>query len=249
MRSRSRKSAARSVVHGVRATATRLADWFRSRHRAGRRRAAVCRPRSRTQRQRLPPPPAVACRRWWSRRARSRRTCRTVPISINVFTQKDLSNLAITSMDDYLQKVPSISYISTGPGTQLFVMRGVSDGSNPNYANTSSTGFFVDDMSMSYGGAQPDLHLYDVERIEVLNGPQGTTVRCGRHVGRDPLHHQQARRERLQCRRRPRRRQDPGRPEQPDLRGIRQHPPHRRGSRLSASAFSVETADSSTTSW
>ena len=53
-------------------------------------------------------------------------------------------------MDDYLQKVPSISYISTGPGTQLFVMRGVSDGSNPNLANTSSTGFFVDDISMSY---------------------------------------------------------------------------------------------------
>ena len=107
----------------------------------------------------------------------------TVPISIDVYTQKDLSNLAITNMDDYLQKVPSISYISTGPGTQLFVMRGVSDGSNPNYANTSSTGFFVDDLSMSYGGAQPDLHLYDIERIEVLNGPQGTTYGAGAMSG------------------------------------------------------------------
>jgi iron complex outermembrane recepter protein len=106
-----------------------------------------------------------------------------VPISINVFTQKDLSNLAINNMDDYLQKVPSVSYISTGPGTQLFVMRGVSDGSNPNYANTSSTGFFVDDMSMSYGGGQPDLHLYDIERIEILNGPQGTTFGAGAMSG------------------------------------------------------------------
>ena len=106
-----------------------------------------------------------------------------VPISINVFTEKDLSNLAITNMDDYLQKVPSISYISTGPGTQLFVMRGVSDGSNPNYANTSSTGFFVDDISMSNGGAQPDLHLYDIERIEILNGPQGTTFGAGAMSG------------------------------------------------------------------
>ena len=106
-----------------------------------------------------------------------------VPISINVFTQKDLSNLAITNMEDYLQKVPSISYISTGPGTQLFVMRGVSDGSNPNYANTSSTGFFVDDMSMSSYGAQPDLHLYDIERIEILNGPQGTTFGAGAMSG------------------------------------------------------------------
>jgi outer membrane receptor protein involved in Fe transport len=98
-----------------------------------------------------------------------------VPLSIDVFTAKDMKNLGIASMDDYLQKTPSISYISTGPGTQLFVMRGVSDGSNPNYANTASTGFFVDDLSMNDGGSQPDLHLYDIERIEVLNGPQGTT--------------------------------------------------------------------------
>src|SRR6185437_1927549 len=84
-----------------------------------------------------------------------------VPLSIDVFTKKDLQNLAITGLNDYAQKVPSISYISTGPGTQLFVMRGVSDGSNPTYANTSATGFFVDDMSMSWQGVQPDLHLYD----------------------------------------------------------------------------------------
>jgi iron complex outermembrane receptor protein len=106
-----------------------------------------------------------------------------VPISIDVLTQRDLKNLGIATMDDYLQKQPSMSYISTGPGTQLFVMRGVSDGSNPNYANTSSTGFFVDDMSMSFDGAQPDLHLYDIERIEVLNGPQGTTFGAGAMSG------------------------------------------------------------------
>src|SRR6202011_5757812 len=106
-----------------------------------------------------------------------------VPLSIDVFTKKDMQNLGITSFDDYAQKVPSISFISVGPGTQLFVMRGVSDGSNPNYANTSSTGFFVDDMSMSNSGAQPDLHLYDIERIEILNGPQGTTFGAGAMSG------------------------------------------------------------------
>jgi iron complex outermembrane recepter protein len=98
-----------------------------------------------------------------------------VPISVDVFTAQDMQNLGITQFEDYAYKVPSISFISAGPGTQMFVIRGVSDGSNPNYSNTSLTGFFLDDMSLSYFGVQPDLHLYDVERIEVLKGPQGTT--------------------------------------------------------------------------
>ncbi len=106
-----------------------------------------------------------------------------VPLSIDVFTKKDMQNLGIAGFDDYAQKVPSISFISEGPGTQLFVMRGVSDGSNPTYSNTSATGFFIDDMSLSWQGVQPDLHLYDIERIEVLNGPQGTTFGAGSMSG------------------------------------------------------------------
>jgi iron complex outermembrane receptor protein len=107
----------------------------------------------------------------------------TVPLSIDVFTKRDLQNLGIAQFDDYAEKVPSMSFISVGPGTQLFVMRGVSDGSNPNYANSSATGFFVDDMSTSWFGTQPDLHLYDMAQIEVLNGPQGTTFGAGSMSG------------------------------------------------------------------
>ena len=106
-----------------------------------------------------------------------------VPLSVDVFTKKDMQNLGITQFDDYAEKVPSISFISVGPGSQLFVMRGVSDGSNPNYANSSATGFFVDDMSTSWFGTQPDLHLYDIAQIEVLNGPQGTTFGAGSMSG------------------------------------------------------------------
>src|ERR1700733_10152568 len=106
-----------------------------------------------------------------------------VPLSVDVFTKKDMQNLGISGFDDYAEKVPSISFISEGPGTQFFVMRGVSDGSNPNYSNTSATGFFIDDMSLSWQGVQPDLHLYDIERIEVLNGPQGTTFGASSMAG------------------------------------------------------------------
>src|SRR5262252_3486273 len=85
-----------------------------------------------------------------------------VPLSVDVFTQKDMENLGITGLEDYVQKSPNMSFISTGPGTQIIVIRGASDGSTPNYSNTSATGFFFDDMSLSWQGIQPDLHLYDI---------------------------------------------------------------------------------------
>lgn len=106
-----------------------------------------------------------------------------VPQSIDVFTAKDLQNLSIAQFEDYATKTPSVSFISIGPGTQMFFMRGVSDGSNPNVVNTSSTGYFIDDLSMSYYGSIPDLHTYDIERIEILNGPQGTLFGAGSMSG------------------------------------------------------------------
>jgi outer membrane receptor protein involved in Fe transport len=106
-----------------------------------------------------------------------------VPMSIDVLTTQDIQNLGIVSFDDYAIKTPSVSFISIGPGTQTFYIRGVSDGTNPNYANTSATGFFLDDSSLSWYGVQPDLHLYDMERIEVLNGPQGTTFGASSMAG------------------------------------------------------------------
>ncbi len=106
-----------------------------------------------------------------------------VPISMNVFTKKDLQNLAISQFEDYASRTPSISFVSAGPGTQTFVIRVVSDGSNPNYANTATTAYLVDDMSMNFDGTTPDLHLYDLQRIEVLNGPQGTTFGASAMAG------------------------------------------------------------------
>jgi iron complex outermembrane receptor protein len=97
-----------------------------------------------------------------------------VPQSIDVFTSKDIQNLGISQFEDYASRSPSLSFISIGPGYQEFFLRGVSDGSNPNAANTSTTGLYLDEQSLSYFGGIPDLHMYDIQRIEVLNGPQGT---------------------------------------------------------------------------
>ncbi|NNM62313.1 MAG: TonB-dependent receptor [Steroidobacteraceae bacterium] len=106
-----------------------------------------------------------------------------VPESIDVFTSKQLQNLGITQFEDYASKVPSVSFISIGPGYQQFFMRGVSDGSTPNNQNTSTTGYYLDNQSLSYYGGIPDLHAYDIKRIEVLNGPQGTLFGAGAMSG------------------------------------------------------------------
>ena len=75
--------------------------------------------------------------------------------------------------------------ISTGQDDQRITIRGASDGSTANYgfSNNSTTGYLVDDLAMDFYGHDPDLHLYDIERIEVLNGPQGTLFGPGALAG------------------------------------------------------------------
>ena len=104
-----------------------------------------------------------------------------VPQNIDVYTSRDLESLHITQLEDYLTLAPSLSFISTGPDQQRFFIRGASDGSNPNFgsANVSTTAYLIDDLSLGFYGRIPDMHLYDVERIEILNGPQGTLFGAG----------------------------------------------------------------------
>jgi outer membrane receptor protein involved in Fe transport/tetratricopeptide (TPR) repeat protein len=99
-----------------------------------------------------------------------------VPQNIDVFTAQNLKDLRVVRLDDVITLSPSISFISSGPGGQRMTIRGASDGSSPNYgsSNVSTVGYLVDDLALDYYGHNPDLHLYDIERIEVLNGPQGT---------------------------------------------------------------------------
>jgi iron complex outermembrane recepter protein len=106
-----------------------------------------------------------------------------IPASVDVYSKEALENLAITKVEDYATRTPSISMISIGPGGQYLFMRGASDGSNPEATANSIAGFFLNDISLGYYGGIPDLHMYDLERIEVLNGPQGTLYGSGSMSG------------------------------------------------------------------
>src|SRR5215469_2870376 len=106
-----------------------------------------------------------------------------IPETIQALSASDIQNLGIVHFEDIVRAMPTVSYESIGPTDQMFYIRGVSDGSSANASNISTTGYFLDDASTSYYGYIPDLHLYDIQRIEVLDGPQGTLFGAGAMSG------------------------------------------------------------------
>ena len=76
---------------------------------------------------------------------------------------------------DYAELIPSLSYIQYGPGRAAFYIRGTSDGNFGNLAGPNTTvAMYIDESPINTVGLKPDLHIYDMERVEVLNGTKGT---------------------------------------------------------------------------
>lgn len=103
-----------------------------------------------------------------------------VPISITAFTSVSIDNNMIDDLTDYFNKTPNVSYLESGARSKRSVsIRGVSDiGGSAN-----SIAVYVDEFGISNGPAtinddningSLNPELQDIERIEVLRGPQGT---------------------------------------------------------------------------
>ena len=97
--------------------------------------------------------------------------------SAHAFGGRALDKAGATGMQDYLVQVPSVSLQKSGNGTAKIAMRGISNvnTSDLGYADGSpTTGVYLDDVAIQGSGVFPDLNIYDLARIEVLKGPQGT---------------------------------------------------------------------------
>ncbi|MEC5216483.1 iron complex outermembrane receptor protein [Actimicrobium sp. GrIS 1.19] len=99
-----------------------------------------------------------------------------IPLSISVISGEDLVGQHITDMADITRAIPNVSFSGasgSGAGLNNVEIRGVSSA-----AGSSTVGIYLDDVSMttrnlySLGSAEPK--LFDLDRIEVLRGPQGT---------------------------------------------------------------------------
>ena len=98
-----------------------------------------------------------------------------LPMSVQAITGSRLDDAGVNDFMDYAELIPTLSYIQYGPGRSAFYLRGTSDGNFGNLAGPNTTvAMYIDESPINTVGVNPDLHIYDMERIEVLNGPQGT---------------------------------------------------------------------------
>ncbi|WP_137679847.1 TonB-dependent receptor [Aurantiacibacter suaedae] len=97
-----------------------------------------------------------------------------VPIAITAITGEQLAKSNVRGIEDYFAMTPNVSFASNGSRDRKELsLRGVSNQLDP-YADVrpSAYAFYIDDFSVIAGTSNPD--VVDLERIEVLRGPQGT---------------------------------------------------------------------------
>lgn len=94
-----------------------------------------------------------------------------VPIAISALAAEDFERRNALSLDDVQAAVPGLRLVDIGPGSQRIQLRGVSQ-----YLGQATVGNYVDEFSVTNLGPQgvAEVQLLDLERVEVLRGPQPT---------------------------------------------------------------------------
>jgi iron complex outermembrane recepter protein len=111
-----------------------------------------------------------------------------VPITIQALTGKMLTELNSTTFDDFARYLPNVNSASNGPGQGVIFMRGLATSSLATQGSSGIGSFpnvavYLDDQSGQLPGRNLDVYAADIERIEVLEGPQGTLFGAGAQAG------------------------------------------------------------------
>ena len=112
----------------------------------------------------------------------------SVPITIQAITGEQLAQYNVSTFDDVVKLLPNVTYGSNGPGQGTIYMRGLSVGYAGSQSSASINPFpnvatYLDDQSVSFPGRNLDIYMVDMERVEVLEGPQGTLFGGGAEAG------------------------------------------------------------------
>lgn len=106
-----------------------------------------------------------------------------VPMSTSVITADIIDKRDLQGMDDYLRYQPGTNYVDRGVSRNSAIIRGIT--ADPGRGGAIA-GIYIDEtpvQGLGFAGGSPDLKLVDVERAEVLRGPQGTLYGGGSMSG------------------------------------------------------------------
>ena len=112
-------------------------------------------------------------------------SAQSAPFTIQAIGEDAIAQGQIQGFDDYAKLVPGLASLNKGPDQTQIMIRGITAGrvSHAEPQNQSTSGLYIDEMPVSDNAFNPDLDLFDVNRIEVLKGPQGTLYGAGAMSG------------------------------------------------------------------
>lgn len=107
-----------------------------------------------------------------------------LPISVQVLDNQKLEDFFVNGFEDYIAQIPTVSFISNGPGYAQVYMRGISSGGDGVHSGSMpSVGVYLDEQPITTINQVLDVHIYDIARIETLSGPQGSLYGQGSQAG------------------------------------------------------------------
>ncbi len=107
-----------------------------------------------------------------------------VPLSITAIGNEQLEQQHVTNFEDYAKLIPTLSFQTLGPGFVQVYMRGVANGGDGNHSGSlPSVGVYLDEQPVTTIQGSLDIHVYDIERVEALAGPQGTLYGASSQAG------------------------------------------------------------------
>lgn len=114
--------------------------------------------------------------------SRREQTTLEIPSSLTALSGNELEHLGADSYSDYLAEAPGVAYNSNGFGRGVIIMRGVATAASSNGNLQPSTAQYIDDLpalNLWSAWTATDLRMVDIERVEILRGPQGTMFGSG----------------------------------------------------------------------
>ena len=128
----------------------------------------------------------MRCKKSWSAPRRlGDESVQKIPMAISVISPATLDAKGLSGISDFVGELPSVNMQSVSPGENVIDMRGLvtSEVDPTNAQERSLVALYLDDSSIGMEGFNPDLHVYDLERVEVIRGPQGTLYGAGSMAG------------------------------------------------------------------